>query len=154
MQHGVICKCCHSVLYTGNIFCTAEMKDIHRVSLEPTSCICPSQNYICQADGVKRMQWESDLFLVSDPIDYSLLDSEERSKTDLEIEQGGVVQVKFTRSIVVGGVANISSTLLITNLTALNGTNITCEVSAGVHKNDESTSIISVIGKRYYVNVQ
>ena len=124
------------------------MKDIlPGVSLKPTSCICLSQNYTCQADGVIRMQWESDAFPGGDPIDYSLVNPEDRSKTEIEIERDGVVQVKFTRSMVVEGLANISSTMLVTNPGALNGTNITCEISAGVGKNAEIASTLCIIGK-------
>ena len=117
--------------------------------LEPNNCICPTQSYTCQANNIIRMQWESDAFPVGDPIDYSLVDPDERSKTEIEIELDDLVQVKFTRSIVVKGLANISSTLLITNLTALNGTNITCEISAGVDKIHENTSTLCIIGRRH-----
>ena len=117
------------------------------VSLKPNNCTCPGQTYTCQANGVIRMEWESDAFPGGDPVDYSLLDIDEKSKAEIEIEQDDLFQVKFTRSMVVEGFANISSTLLITNLTALNGTDITCEISAGVDNYDNNTLTVCIIGK-------
>ena len=119
-----------------------------QVSLTPTSCICPSQNYTCQADGVKRIEWESDAFPVGSPIEYSLLNSEDRRMTEIEIQQDDLVRVKFTRSMVVEDLANISSTMLVTNVGALNGTNTICEISAGVDNDDEITFTMCIIGKR------
>ena len=118
--------------------------------MEPNNCTCPGQNYTCQADGVIRMEWENDAFPVGDNIalDYSLADPEERSKTEIEIEGDGVFLMKFIRSMIVGDVANISSTMLITNLTALNGTNITCEVSPSLEYHIEITSTLCIIGRR------
>ena len=130
----------------------AEMKDIlPGVTLESTSCICPGQNYTCQADGVIRMQWENDAFPFV--IDYSLVNPEDRRKTEIEIQQDDLVRVKFTRSMVVEGLANISSILLVTNPDALNGTNITCEISAGVDKNVENASTLCIIGKILLANL-
>lgn len=79
--------------------------------------------------------------------DYSLLDPEQKRKTEIERELG-VAKVIFTRSEIVGGVANISSTLLITNMTALNGTNVTCVTSVEVENYDINTLTVCIIGKR------
>ena len=116
--------------------------------VKPNNCTCPGRTYTCQANGVIRMEWESDAFPGGDPIAYSLLDGDEISKEEIEIERDGVVQVKFIRSMVVEGLANISSTLLVTNPGALNGTNNTCEISAGVDNHDEITFTVCIIGKR------
>ena len=92
------------------------------------------------------MQWEADSFSGDYAIVYSLLNSKDLNVTEIERSIDGLVQVKFTRSMVVGGIANISSTLSIVDLT-LNGTSLTCETSAHVGMNVKTTSTICIIGK-------
>ena len=107
-------------------------------------CICPSQNYTCQATNVISMQWESES-VTSEPLQYSLLVEENLREPEAEIAREGF-RVKFSRSAIVEGVANMSSYLLILDLT-LNGTNVTCEVSAGVGQNEEEHVSLCIIGK-------
>lgn len=115
-----------------------------RVSVEPHRCICPSQNYTCQADNVIRMRWVSEsLTSTGGPIIYSLLDDENERMA--EQQRDGLVQVTFKQTMIVESSANISSSLFITNLT-LNETNITCHVSVMVGQNCEETIPMCIIG--------
>ena len=107
--------------------------------------ICPSQNYTCRAVNIISMQWEIQSTDVSDPLQYTILDQESLSKSEIEIERGGI-RVKFSRSEIVEGLTNISSSLFILDLT-LNGTNCTCEISSGVGQNDDETVFFCIIGK-------
>lgn len=118
----------------------------HRLLLEPKDCICPNPSYTCQADSILRMEWRGDVF-PDDDIKYSLLDRDDKSKTEIEIGRDGVFQVKFIRSMVVEGFTNISSTVSVTNLTELNGTNITC-ISTGVDEMFNDTLTVCIIGER------
>ena len=65
------------------------------VTVEPHSCICPSQNYTCQADLVIGMEWQSDV--LSEEIDYNTLSS----SRDMEVSRDGV-RVYFS-DITAGG---------------------------------------------------
>ena len=76
---------------------------------------------------------------------YSLLDQEDRSKTEVEFA-GESVKVKFSRSAIGDNGANITSSLFILDL-MLNGTTATCEVSAGVGMTNGVTLSICIIGK-------
>ena len=117
-----------------------------KVPLELNSCICPCQSYTCQKNNIIILKWEADSFSGDDAIEYTLLDSKDLDRTEIEKSIEGVVQVKFTRSMVVGGVVNISSTLSIVDLT-LNGTNLTCDTVAEVGMNVITTSTVCIIGK-------
>ena len=117
-----------------------------KVPLESNSCICPCQSYTCQKNNVILMQWEADSFSGDYAIVYSLLNSNDLNVIEKERSIDGVVQVKFTRSMVVGGIANISSTLSIVDL-ALNGTTLTCETSADVGMSVKTTSTVCITGK-------
>lgn len=114
------------------------------MSLEPNNCVCPNETYTCRGDDIVRLNLKVNGLLKTD---YSLLDPEQKRETEIELDLG-VARVRFTRSEIVGKVANISSTLLITNLTALNGTNFTCEISIEVDNYDENTLTVCIIGKR------
>ena len=89
------------------------------------------------------MQWEVES--VSESLDYSLLDQEDLSKTEVEFA-GESVKVKFSRSVVVDNGANMTSSLFILDL-MLNGTNATCEALAGVGMVDQVTLSICIISK-------
>ena len=90
------------------------------------------------------MEWEVES--ISESLDYSLFDPGDFNKMEVELAGEGV-KVKFSRSVVVDGRANISSTLFILDL-VLNGTTATCEVSAGVvGVTDNVTLSICIIGK-------
>ena len=65
------------------------------VTVEPHSCICPSQNYTCQADFVIGMEWQSDV--LSEEIDYNTLSF----SRDMEVSRDGV-RVYFS-DITAGG---------------------------------------------------
>ena len=116
-----------------------------KVPLESNSCICPCQSYTCQKNNIIIMKWEGDSFSGDYTIEYSLLNFKDLNRTEIDKSIEDVVQVKFTRSTIVERFANISSTLLIVDLT-LNGTSLTCE-SVDVGMNVRTTSTVCIIGK-------
>ena len=131
------CRVKKSFLYTESAMSNSIVR-------HDGSCICPSQNYTCQADNIIRIQWEGESD-TNDPLQYSLLDAESLRKTEVVLVRDGL-KVKFSRSAIVRGLANMSSSLFILDLT-LNGTNVTCEVSAGVGQNDDEIISLCIIGK-------
>ena len=108
------------------------------------SCICPNQNYTCQADNVIRMQWTSESITGDPPyIEYSLLGIGEDA-SEVELVRNNF-KIKFSRSVIVDGLANISSSLFILDL-MLNGTNVTCEAVRAAGQRDEENISLCIIG--------
>ena len=94
-------------------------------SLQPDSCICPSDNYTCQADGVIQMEWKSGaLDRSSDPrIVFSI------AAINNNNDESGGFRAHFTEEPIGDTNSLITSTLLVTNL-SVNGSNLTCEAAA------------------------
>ena len=65
---------------------------------EEGSCICPSQNYTCQATSIIRMWWESES-VISDPLQYTLLDEENLRRMEVVLTSDGF-KVKFSRWLI------------------------------------------------------
>ena len=110
--------------------------------MRPQSCICPSDGYTCQAYEVFQMKWLSHTFTESDVDDllYSVLNS----GSYLKKETAGF-QANFTGQVISPGVANITSTLVITDLN-VNGTQLTCE-SRGLEMIRNETLEICIVGE-------
>ena len=111
------------------------------VTVEPHSCICPSQNYTCQADLVVGMEWQSDV--LSEEIDYNKLSSSK----NVEISRDGV-RVYFTDITAGGNAFNITSYLFITDIQRVNESRFLCEAyTPAIGSRDNTSVTICVIGK-------
>ena len=108
------------------------------VTVEPHSCICPSQSYICRADSVLGMGWTSDLLM--ETITYSTVTESE------EIIDRDGVRIHFSDERVGGGFANLTSHLFITDIYMVNGSTFTC-VARTLQNKDNVTLTACVIGK-------
>ena len=81
------------------------------VTVEPHSCICPSQSYNCRADSILGMTWNSSM--LAETVVYSTVTS--------IIDRDGVL-VQFSDVRVRRRVANLTSHLFITDIHMVNGT--------------------------------
>ena len=84
------------------------------VTVEPHSCICPSQSYNCRADSILGMTWNSSM--LAETVVYSTVTSSEKI-----IDRDGVL-VQFSDVRVRRRVANLTSHLFITDIHTVNGT--------------------------------
>ena len=108
--------------------------------MRPQSCICPSDGYTCYAAEVLQMKWLSDTFTESDVDD--LLYSVVNSGSYLKKETTGF-RANFTGQLISSYVANITSTLVITD-PIVNGTQLTCESKSLEMTRNESVEICIV----------
>ena len=113
-----------------------------QVTVRPQSCICPSDGYTCQAYEVFQMKWLSDTFTESDVDDllYSVLNGGSYQKK----ETTGF-RANFTGQVISSGVANMTSTLVITD-PIVNGTQLTCE-SKSLEMTRNETLEICIVGE-------
>lgn len=115
------------------------------MTVEPQSCICPSENYTCRADFVFGMEWRRGIFTDVDPISFVI-----RSTSGaLKIVRGGL-QVHFSFVRTAMNLANITSHLFIINEQDVNGSIFTCE--AYDHDMHDYVNVtLCSIGKRFTV---
>ena len=111
------------------------------VSVQPHSCVCPSQNYTCQADNVFIMQWTSES--LTEPIAHVA-----NFATKSEIQRDDIYVLFTETSSRVRGVVNLTSNLFITDL-RVNETNITCVATSNVGSTDNETITMCVTGKTF-----
>ena len=127
------------IILCSSIFIHAETVYI-QVTMRPQSCICPSDGYTCQADEVSQMKWLSDTFTESDVDDllYSVLNGGSYQK-----KETAEFRTNFTGQLISDYVANITSTLVITD-PIVNGTQLTCESKIPEMVENESVEICIV----------
>ena len=108
------------------------------VTVEPHSCICPSQSYTCRADSILGMTWNSSM--LTETVVYSTVTPSEKI-----IDRDGVL-VQFSDVRVGQRAANFTSHLFITDIHTVNGSTFTCEASS-LQSDGSDMITICVTGK-------
>ena len=97
------------------------------VSVQPDSCICPTESYWCRADLVTVIA-----------VQNSNLSEEFTYVVDVSFNQqimGDGLEVLFSEQRVGRGPANLTAQMFIIDIQTWNGSNFICRISGGNNKN-------------------
>jgi hypothetical protein len=107
------------------------------ISLQPRSCICPSEGYTCQVKLATALVWKTNSTTEND-IKFNPSDGGYEYKDGFKVNATAVQGTEESKLLF-----NFTSTLLVTELKA-NGTNVTCEKIEGMMTNSDTITICLV----------